>query len=166
MRTGDKQLFTIYEHPTQGFQAVKVGFSWLAFFLTIIWMLVHRLWRLLAIWIGLYIVVHIAEGFVETLDDSSLTYLLLLIVVLIGWGALCLVPGYRGNSWREKDLLSRGYNFIQAIRAESVGDAISKAKLTASSKVSQMPVRSVTKGLHSPMLRKCSSGSERNYHNN
>jgi hypothetical protein len=140
MRTGDKRLFNLYEHPTQGFQAVKVGFSWPAFFLTAIWMMVHRLWRLLAIWIGLYIVVHLAEGFVETLDDSSLTYLLFSVVILFAWGALCLVPGYKGNSWREKDLLNKGYNFLQAIRAESVGNAISKAKLTVGSKVNQMPV--------------------------
>lgn len=144
MRTGDKRLFKLYEHPTQGFQAVKVGFCWPAFFLTVIWMMAHRLWRLLAIWIALYIVVHLAEGFLETIDDSSLTYLLFLVVILIASVALCLVPGYRGYSWREKDLLNRGYNFVQAIRAESPGDAISKAKLTLSSNVSQMPVRTVT----------------------
>ena len=144
MRTGYKRLFKIYEHPTQGFQAVKVGFCWPAFFLTVIWMMVHRLWRLLATWIALYMAVHLAEGFVEAMEDSSPAYLLFLVVIFIAWGALCLIPGYRGNSWREQDLLSKGYNFVQPIRAESPGDAISKAKLTLSSNVSQMPVRAVT----------------------
>ena len=134
MRTGNNKLFNIYEHPTQGIEAVKVGFSWPAFFITVIWMMVHRLWHLAVLWIGLYAIVHVAEGFVERMEDSTLTFLLL-FVVLIAWGALCLIPGLRGNSWREKNLVRRGYSLIQTIRAESGGDAISKAKLAASGKV-------------------------------
>ena len=129
MRTGDKKLFNIYEHPTQGLQAVKIGFSWPAFFFSVIWMIVHRLWRIAAIWTGLYIVTHFVEGFVETIEDSTLMFLLLAAVVLIAWLALWLVPGYKGNSWREKKLLRRGYHLAQTLRAESGPDAISKAKL-------------------------------------
>ncbi|SFH34484.1 Protein of unknown function [Nitrosospira sp. Nsp14] len=136
MRTGNNKLFKIYEHPTERIEAVKVGFSWPAFFLSVIWMMVHRLWYSAVLWIALYAIVHVAEGFVERMEDSSLTFLLL-FVVLIAWGALCLVPGLRGNSWREKNLVRRGYSPIQTIRAESSGDAISKAKLAASGNVSR-----------------------------
>ncbi len=146
MRTGKNKLFKIYEHPAQGIEAVKVGFSWPAFFITVIWMMVHRLWRLAVLWIGLYAIVRVSEGFVERMEDSTLTFLLLFIV-FIAWGALCLIPGMRGNSWRGKNLVRRGYILSQTIRADSGGDAISKAKLAASRKESQVAAPAATERL-------------------
>jgi len=38
------KTFNIYHHPIHGYEAVKVGFSWPAFFFAFIWMLLKRLW--------------------------------------------------------------------------------------------------------------------------
>ena len=46
--------FNVYKHRTQGYKAVKCGFSWPAFFFQIIWSLTMRMWGFSAAWIGIY----------------------------------------------------------------------------------------------------------------
>ena len=38
------RTFDVYKHRTQGYEAVKQGFSWPAFFFTRIWAFVKKLW--------------------------------------------------------------------------------------------------------------------------
>ena len=55
------KTFNVYKHPTQGIEAVKIGFSWPAFFFGIIWMLVKKLWGLAGAWFAVYIVLSLIE---------------------------------------------------------------------------------------------------------
>jgi len=48
------RTFNVYKHPTQGFEAVKVGFSSPAFFFGIIWMMVKKLWGFAGLWVAMY----------------------------------------------------------------------------------------------------------------
>ena len=100
------KTFNVYRHSIQGFEAVKVGFSWPASLAGPIWMLVKKLWGLSGLWLAMYF----ALSLVETVTDQSepggaqaLVYLLL----VAGYFALGLVPGFKGNKWREKDLVRR-----------------------------------------------------------
>ena len=90
------KTFKVYSHPIQGFKAVKVGFSWPAFFFGDLWMLVKRLWGLAAIWICTYVVLLI----IETATDSSQAKGAQVIVYLLlaaGYLALWLIPGFQGQ---------------------------------------------------------------------
>ena len=61
------KTFNVYKHPTQGIEAVKIGFSWPAFFFGIIWMLVKKLWGLAGMWFAAYIVLSL----IESVTDQS-----------------------------------------------------------------------------------------------
>ena len=56
------KAFAVYQHPTHGFEAVKRGFSWPAFFFGVIWMLIKKLWLLAISWLGLYVVLVLVEA--------------------------------------------------------------------------------------------------------
>lgn len=117
----------IYKHPTKGEESVKIGFSWPAFLFTIIWMLIKRLWGIAAIWV---LCVFIWSGLVVFMtypqfaafrerakqQQSGVTVTAVgeprpgsSIVTIGGWLALLLVPGFKGNRWRERNLVKRGF---------------------------------------------------------
>ncbi len=119
------KTFKVYRHPVEGLKAVKVGFSWPALFFGVIWMLAKRLWGLAAIWIALYSICGIIE--VITLR-SGINPLLQGIIYLILFGVytgLWLVPGFKGNKWRERYLERRGYELIKTVKAGSPEEALS-----------------------------------------
>lgn len=104
---------------------MKVGFSWPAALAGPIWMLIKELWG----WLGLYLAMYLALFLVETVTDKSepgtaqaLVYLLL----VAGYFALALTPGFKGNEWRENNLVSRGFEKLGTIQAETADAAISQ----------------------------------------
>ena len=122
------KTFNVYRHPIQGLEAVKVGFSWPASLAGPIWMLVKKLWGLSGLWLAMYF----ALSLVETVTDQSepggaqaLVYLLL----VAGYFALGLVPGIKGNKWREKDLVRRGFEMLGTVQAETPEAAISQVAM-------------------------------------
>jgi hypothetical protein len=119
------KTFNVYRHPIQGLEAVKVGFSWPAASGGPIWMLLKQLWGLSGLWVGIYI----ALSLIETVTDRSepggaqaLVYLLL----VAGYVALGLIPGFKGNKWREKNLIRRGFEMLGTVQAETPEAAISQ----------------------------------------
>ena len=56
------KTFNVFSHPVQGFEAVKVGFSWPAFLFGSLWMLDKGLWRLSGLWFAIYSTVAFARG--------------------------------------------------------------------------------------------------------
>ena len=122
------KTFNVYRHPIQGLEAVKVGFSWPASSAGPIWMLVKKLWGLSGLWLAMYL----ALSLVETVTDQSepggaqaLVYLLL----VAGYFALGLVPGLKGNKWREKDLVRREFEMLGTVQAETPEAAISQVAM-------------------------------------
>lgn len=120
------KTFEIYKHPTLGFQAVKIGFSWPAFFFGIFWMLFSKLWGK----VGLWFVIYIIAGFIEATADSSTDegyQAIMYLLLFIAYVALWLIPAFKGNKWRTSNLTSRGFELITTVEAETKDAAIAKA---------------------------------------
>ncbi len=123
--------FNVYKHPTQGFQAVKVGFSWPAFFFGAIWMLVKKLWGLAGLWFAGYVVCALFEKFTD-ISDASGAKAPLYFLLAAAYLALWLVPPFWGNKWREENLTNRGYKLLSAVQAETPDAAVAQLGTTHS----------------------------------
>ena len=119
------KTFNVYRHPSQGLEAVKVGFSWPAASAGPIWMLVKQLWGLSALWITLYFSLSLVETGTDKFEPGSAQALVYLHLVA-GYVALSLIPGLKGNQWREKNLVRRGFEMLSTVQAETPEAAISQ----------------------------------------
>ena len=120
------KTFNIYKHPTQGIQAVKVGFSWPALFFGILWLLSKKLWSFSGIWVATYFFLTITERATEHFAGSEAKAFLYLILAAC-YFAVWLVPAFKGNSWREHNLFKRGYEKIESIQSKNPDAAIAQA---------------------------------------
>lgn len=119
------KTFNVYRHPIQGHEAVKVGFSWPAASAGPIWMLAKNLWGLSGLWVAMYFTLSLVETVTETSEPSGAQVLLYLLLVA-GYFTLGLVPGFKGNKWREKNLVRRGFEMLGTVQAETPEAAISQ----------------------------------------
>jgi hypothetical protein len=109
--------FKVFKHPTGTVAAVKQGWSWPAFFFVIFWTLFARLWvQAICVVVGMFLL-GIALGLMGVSEDSPVINLVTLVVVI--------AFGVNGNQWREKNLLSRGFE------AQGVFEAKNKDAATA-----------------------------------
>ena len=115
------KIHKVYQHPTLGAEAVKVGFSWPAAFLNVIWMLAKKLWTLAGLWVLAYIVLAIIQD--AALKSYSTGAIL---IVFAGHLALALIPAFKGNEWRIKNLTNRGYEFVDSAQAATPDAAIAQ----------------------------------------
>jgi len=113
------KTFDVYKHPVQGYQAVKVGFSWPAFFFTWIWAFIKKLWGYGLAFIGVIFIFLV----VETAFTQGGNFGGTLIMLLLQFGLFVLF-GVKGNDWRNKDLKKRGYEHVQTLRAETPDAAV------------------------------------------
>lgn len=119
-------IFKVYKHPTEGCDAVKAGFSWPACCFGVIWMILKKLWGRAALWFGMYIGIAFVEAAAEQSQENTaraIAYLILAAAYLALW----LAPGFKGNQWRETDLLQRGYTLQDTVHAHSPEAAIGQA---------------------------------------
>jgi hypothetical protein len=115
------KVFKVYNHPSLGTEAVKVGFSWPAAFFIVFWMLAKKLWTLAGLWILAYIVLAmIQDAVLKSLSTGGV------FIVLAGHLALGLVPAFKGNEWRIRNLTRRGYEFVDSTRAETPRAAVAQ----------------------------------------
>lgn len=124
------RTFKVYKHPTRGLEAVKVGFSWPGFLFGIVWMLIKKLWGLSLLWFGLYFVLGLIKTVTiqsEETEAQSLVYLLL----AAGYFALNLLPGLKGNQWREANLMKRGYELVGTAQTATPDAAVAQVVKTA-----------------------------------
>lgn len=105
--------FKIYQHPTGKQEAVKQGWSWPGFFFGPIWALVKKLWGLGALLLVAVIVLSAVPAGTEV---GMLTTLIMLVIYI--------VCGVNGNKWREKNLVSRGYEHLDTVSAANPDGAI------------------------------------------
>lgn len=118
--------FNVYQYPAYGMEAVKVGFSWPALFFGIVWMLVKKMWGLAGAWFVIYIVVSMVEMVTDQAGPGgaqTVGYLVLAAVYFTLW----LVPAFKGNGWRERNLAKRGFKKMAAIEAETPDAAVAQA---------------------------------------
>mgnify|MGYP001446369007 CR=1 FL=1 len=121
----EMRVFKVYHHPVKGFEAVKDGFSWPAFFFVLFWMLAKRLWGPALIAFGAWVVLVTADSVVQLASrngDSGGANLLL----VLGYLAFVLVPGFKGNGWRENNLHKRGFQLRDTLQASSADDAVAQ----------------------------------------
>ncbi|MDP9140766.1 MAG: hypothetical protein M3O62_08260 [Pseudomonadota bacterium] len=124
------RTFQTYRHPTQGFAAVKVGFSWPAFFFGGLWMLACSLWGKFGLWFLLYMAAAASEVALDAVADP-LVYDAALFVLTVGYFALWLIPAFKGNAWRAANLLSRGYELSGTSDAANKNAAIAQVSAPA-----------------------------------
>ncbi|MDE0341884.1 MAG: DUF2628 domain-containing protein [Deltaproteobacteria bacterium] len=99
--------FSIFQHPTSGYDVVKNGWSWPAFFFTWIWAFVKKLWL-----IGVIV-------FLFGILASSIPEAWLLGEVLIS-----IVMGVKGNELRVKRLQDSGYEKVATVEARTPDAAL------------------------------------------
>ena len=122
------RTFNVYRHPIQGLEAVKVGFSWPATSVGPIRMLVKKLWGLFGLWLAMYIALSLVEAVTDKSEPGGAQALVYLLLAA-GYSALTLVPGFKGNKWREKNLLRRGFQMLGTVQAETSDAAISQVTM-------------------------------------
>lgn len=124
------KTFNIYKHPIQGIEAVKVGFSWPAFFFGIIWMLIKKLWGIAGVWFAAYMVCVIIEKATDQAGEGGAQAIVYLFPA-VGYLTLWLLPAFKGNQWRETNLSKRGYEKTATVQAETPDAATAQAATSA-----------------------------------
>jgi hypothetical protein len=117
------KTFNIFNHPTKGYIAVKVGFSFPAMFFHFMWMLTKGL-ILLAIFyliVGTSVTAYLDNNF-QTGDDAIVS--IAIIIYLILW----FYPGFKGNEWLVKKYMNQGCEFVTTLSALNKKAAIMQAR--------------------------------------
>ena len=114
--------YRILINDSSDLRAVKVGFSWPAFILNLIWLVANGLW------LGaLLIFVLIVGGlllFGSAVQSSPVAASAVFVAAEI---ALLLYLGFRGNDWLASHLESRGYTQVRTLDATNFENALELA---------------------------------------
>lgn len=128
---GSMKRYNVYSHPTEGFAAVKIGFSWPALFFGFFWMLLKRMWGLAGIWFLLYLGLFFFDKVTMEMSQNEVPAAVYLILSL-GYFALWLIPAFKGNEWRENNLAKKGYDRLSSVEAATPEAAVAQvAKASA-----------------------------------
>ncbi len=119
------KIFKVYRHPTQGFVAIKEGFSWPAFFFGPVWMLVNKLWLLTSLWVGICVVCLFIQEVAFQPPVSGMQIFAFLVLSTATFG-LSVVPAFKGNEWREWNFSKKGYELQDIVEAETPNAAVSQ----------------------------------------
>lgn len=110
--------YNVYEHKTLGLQAVKQGFSWAALFGNLFWMFAKGLIPQGLIWVAAYLML----AAVVSVADGPLGALFALAIVV----SMLILPGVKGNAWREAQLTGRGYALKRRVAAPTAVAAVAQ----------------------------------------
>ena len=111
--------FKIYANPQGSYEAVKQGWSWPALFFGMIWSLAKRLWALsLGVFLSFLILGIIASTVGGELGKAIDT------LATIAAFVMGIFFGAYGNQWREVNLLSRGFEYMDDVSAANSESAI------------------------------------------
>ena len=105
--------YKILKSPFGMIEAVKTGWSWPGFFFTLIWLLVKKLY----VTAGIVWFIAIVISFVEI--ENGGTVFSSFFSVSIG-----LIVGLKGNLWRVKNFISRGFIFKTTVSAKTPEGAL------------------------------------------
>jgi hypothetical protein len=113
--------YKVFKHPSGSTEVVKQGWSWPAFQLNFIWALKEKMW-ILGLHHGL-----VSLAFMSIVLFAPYTTrvgLLAIIYACVLQLTICIVSGVKGNSWREKNLVSRGFAHVDTVTAANSDGAI------------------------------------------
>ena len=119
------RVFDIYEHPKYGFQAVRRGFSWMAFLAPSVWAvrrgLGHTTVLLVITSTLMFDIAQLAGGWIS--DPTSQILLLAALVILFG-----IKPGVSGYRWHARSLAAEKFRWKCTVAAAGRRKAIMAAK--------------------------------------
>jgi len=127
------KTFKVYKHPAQGFEAVKEGFSWPALCFGPLWLFVKKLWMFAVAWVVVSMILASIEGISDEVGMVSGRMMMVYSLVAGGYLALWFIPAFKGNSWRAKNLLKRGYMLIHTVQAKTPDSAVTQLVQSLSS---------------------------------
>ncbi len=118
------RVFDIYQHPKYGKQAVRRGFSWLAFLAPSVWAVRRGLGLTTVLLVVTTTLMFDIVQMAGTWVSSPFSQILLLgaLVVLFG-----IKPGFSGYRWHARILKEEDFAFKCTVAAESKRQAIKAA---------------------------------------
>jgi hypothetical protein len=133
------RYYNVFEHPAEGFQAVKVGLAWPGLFFGIFWMIWKRLWRMVGVWFVAGLVVmplgrvlaSLAERHKDAEGGLSALIMVLTLAWIVGFALFVFLPLFLGNRWREGHQKRRGYARIDTVEAWTARKAIERVRTGA-----------------------------------
>ena len=115
------KTFQVYKHPIAGIEAIKVGFSFPAFFFGWIWMFIKKLWGYGCLFLFLQFLFLGFNGMIPLLFQNLVRPLFF----AFAFGAAVLATaGINGNKWWSAALLKRGFKNEATIQASNKDAAL------------------------------------------
>ena len=118
------RVFDIYQHPKYGKQAVRRGFSWLAFLAPSVWAVRRGLGLVTVMLVVTTTLMFDIAQLAGSWVSGPVAQLLLLIVLVIAFG---LKPGFNGYRWHARVLEEEKFSFKCTVAAESRSKALKAA---------------------------------------
>ena len=118
------RVFDIYQHPKYGKQAVRRGFSWLAFLAPSVWAVRRGLGLVTVMLVVTTTLMFDIAQLAGSWVSGPAAQLLLLIVLVIVFG---LKPGFYGYRWHARVLQQEKFSFKCTVAAESRRQALKAA---------------------------------------
>lgn len=118
------RIFDIYQHPKYGKQAVRRGFSWLAFLAPSVWAVRRGLGLVTVMLVVTTTLMFDIAQLAGSWVSGPVAQLLLLIVLVIAFG---LKPGFNGYRWHARVLEEEKFSFKCTVAAESRSKALKAA---------------------------------------
>jgi hypothetical protein len=114
--------YRILRNDSSDMRIIKIGFSWPALLLNLIWLVANGLW------LGAILVFVLIGGswllFGAAVQESPIAAG---AIGLFGEIALLLFLGFRGNDWLASQLESRGYTHVRTVEATNFENALELA---------------------------------------
>jgi len=118
------RVFDIYQHPKYGVQAVRRGFSWLAFLAPSVWAVRRGLGLVTVMLVVtttlMFDIAQLAGAWVS----GPVAQILLLVLLVIVFG---LKPGFEGYRWHARVLQEEKFSYKCTVAAESRRKALKAA---------------------------------------
>jgi len=119
-----KRVFDIYQHPKYGKQAVRRGFSWLAFLAPSVWAVRRGLGLTTVLLVVATTLMFDIAQLASTWVSNPISQILLLVGLVILFG---IKPGFSGYRWHARILKEEDFAFKCTIAAESRRKALKAA---------------------------------------
>jgi len=110
--------YKILKHPSGEIEAVKQGWSWPGFYFSFIWAMVKKMWALGIGFLAAFFFLGIILGLSGT-ESGAADGLINIAAFIVN-----IVFGINGNSWREKNLLARGFEIKDTVTASNPDGAM------------------------------------------
>ena len=118
------RIFDIYQHPKYGKQAVRRGFSWLAFLAPSVWAVRRGLGLTTVLLVIATTLMFDIAQLAGTWVTNPLAQLLLLVFLVVLFG---IKPGFSGYRWHARILREEEFTFKCSVAAESRRKALKAA---------------------------------------